>query len=117
MFLNYAFAYRIIRALLVLYHSDLHKTAQACGATFKKALWSVTVPFVMPAMYRAFCVSFGLSLTEVGAGTVLQGKIGLTLPMAIRIYRKCGNQEAVICLSLILLGLVFVVSYLFAHKN
>ena len=116
-FLNYAFAYRIIRAQLVLYHPDLHKTAQSCGATFKESIWTVGLPFVLPAIYKAFCVSFGLSLTEVGAGAVLKGKIGLTLPMAIRIYRKVGNQEAVICLSVILLFLVLLVTYFFAHKQ
>jgi len=116
-FLNYAFAYRIIRAQLVLYHPDLHKTAQACGATLQKAVKTITWPFILPALYRAFCISFGLSLTEVGAGTVLQGKIGLTIPMAIRIYRKSGNQDAVIGLSLILLGLVFLVTYCFVGKR
>jgi len=117
MFLNYAFAYRIIRAQLVLYHNDLHKTAQTCGATLKKAVWTVALPFVFPALCRAFCVSFGLSLTEVGAGAVLQGKIGLTLPMAIRMYRKAGNEVAVIGLSLILLGLAFGVAYGFMYKD
>jgi len=115
--LNYAFAYRIIRAQMVLYHPDIHRSAQTFGATFKKAIWTVTLPFVLPSLLRAFCVSFGLSLTEVGAGTVLQGKIGLTMPMAIRMYRKCGNQESVIGLSLILLVLVLFVTYLFSYKK
>ncbi|MFC1842158.1 ABC transporter permease [Candidatus Dependentiae bacterium] len=115
--LNYAFAYRIIRAQMVLYHPDLHKTAQTFGVTCKKALVTVAFPFVLPALIKAFCVSFGLSLTEVGAGTVLQGAIGLTMPMAIRIYRKCGNQEAVIGMSLVLLGLVLIATYLFSRKK
>jgi len=115
--LNYAFAYRIVRAQMILYHPDLHKSAQTFGATYKKAIWTVALPFVFPSLLRAFCVSFGLSLTEVGAGTVLQGKIGLTMPMAIRLYRKSGNQESVIGLSLILLGLVLFVTYLFARKK
>ena len=117
MILNYPFAYRIIRAQMVLYHPDLHKSAQALGATVSKAFLTVTVPFVLPALFRAFCICFGLSLTEVGAGTVLQGKIGLTMPMAIRMYRKAGQQHAVIGLSLILLALVLSVSYLFVYKK
>jgi len=115
-FLNYAFAYRIIRGQLVLYHPDIHRTAQMCGATFKKAICSVALPFVLPAIYKAFCVSFGLSLTEIGAGAILQSSMGLTLPMAIRMYRKAGNQEAVITLSLILLLLVLLTSYFFTKK-
>ena len=115
MFLNYAFAYRIVRAQLILYHPDIHRTAQTYGATLKKAIWTFAFPFVLPAIYRAFCVSFGLSLTEVGAGAILQSKIGLTLPMAIGMYRKAGNQEAVIGLSLILLLLVLFVTYLFTR--
>jgi len=115
--LNYAFAYRIIRAQMVLYHPDLHKSAQTYGATYRKAIYTVALPFVLPSLLRAFCVSFGLSLTEVGAGTVLQGKIGLTMPMAIRMYRKAGSQESVIGLSLILLFLVLVVIYFFSYKK
>lgn len=115
--LNYAFAYRIVRAQLVLYHPDLHKSAQSCGATLKKALWTVAFPFVLPSIYRAFCVSFGLSLTEVGAGTVLGGKIGLTMPMAIRIYRKAGHTESVIGLSLILLFFVLFVTYVLSYRG
>jgi len=115
--LNYPFAYRIIRAQMVLYHSDLHKTAQTFGATIKKALLTVAIPFILPALFRAFCISFGLSLTEVGAGTILKGKIGLTMPMAIRIYRKSGDQSSVIGLSLILLALVLSVTYLFSYKK
>jgi len=115
--LNYAFAYRIIRAQMVLYHPDLHKSAQMLGASYKKAVWTVSLPFVLPALLRAFCVSFGLSLTEVGASTVLAGQIGLTMPMAIRIYRQSGNQEAVIGLSLILLGLVLLVTYMFSYER
>ena len=109
--LNYVFAYRIIRSQMVLYHADMHKTAQAYGATYNKALYSIAFPFVLPALLRAFCISFGLSLTEVGAGTILQGNIGLTIPMAIRMYRAAGNQEEVIGLSIILLFLVFTVDY------
>jgi len=116
MILNYAFAYRIIRAQMALYHPDLHKSAQSFGAPFRKVILTVAVPFVFPALLRAFCVSFGLSLTEVGAGSILQGKIGLTIPMAIRMYRQYGNQEAVIGLSLILLFLVIFVTYLLSYR-
>jgi len=116
MILNFPFAYRIIRAQMVLYHPDLHKTAQTFGVTFKRALLTIAVPFIFPALLCAFCISFGLSLTEVGAGSVLQGKIGLTMPMAIRIYRKSGDQHAVIGLSVILLFLVLCVTYLFSKE-
>jgi ABC-type Fe3+ transport system, permease component len=116
-FLNYAFAYRIIRAQAILYHPDLTKTAQALGASYKKATFSVLVPFISPALIKAFCISFGLSLTEVGAGAILHGKIGLTIPMAIKIYRQVGCQEGVIGLSLVLLGQVLIVTYLFSRKN
>ncbi|KKP29123.1 MAG: ABC-type iron(III) transport system, permease component [candidate division TM6 bacterium GW2011_GWF2_30_66] len=110
-FLNYAFAYRIIRAQVILYHKDLTKSAQALGASYKKAVITVAIPFVFPAFIRAFCMSFGLSLTEVGAGAILNGKIGLTIPMAIKIYRQAGCHEAVLGLSLILLSLAFLVTY------
>lgn len=116
-FLNYTFAYRIICAQVVLYHKDLTKSAQALGASYKKAIITVAVPFVFPAVIRAFCMSFGLSLTEVGAGAILSGKIGLTIPMAIKIYRQAGCHEAVLGLSLMLLSLALLVTYFLSIRD
>jgi len=112
--LNYPFAYRVVVAQLDLYHPDIHKSAQALGATHLKVVRTVTLPFVRSALVRAFCIAFGLSLTEVGAGSVLQSKMGLTMPMAIRMYRKAGMYNELIGLSMVLLVLVLCISYLFA---
>lgn len=109
--LNYPFAYRVIAAQFDLYHPEIHRSAQALGATHAKVVRTVTLPFVRSALIKAFCISFGLSLTEVGAGSVLQSKMGLTMPMAIRMYRKAGMQDELIGLSMILLVLVLLVSY------
>lgn len=110
-FLNYPFAYRVVGAQLDLYHGDMHKSAQALGASHVKVVRTVTLPFVRSALIKAFCISFGLSLTEVGAGSVLQSRLGITMPMAIRMYRKAGMHNEMLGLSMILLILVLLTSY------
>jgi len=109
--LNYPFAYRVVDAQFALYHPDMHKTAQTFGASHNVAVRTVTLPFVRSALIKAFCISFGLSLTEVGAGSVLHNKMGLTIAMAIRLYRKAGMHTELIGLSMVLLVLVLLVSY------
>lgn len=109
-FLNYPFAYRIISSHMDCYHDDMKKTAQVFGASSTTALRTVVVPFARPALVTAFCVAFGLSMTEVGAGSVLQGQIGTTMPMAIHAYRAAGDNNALLGLSMILILLVLGMS-------
>lgn len=113
--LNYPFAYRVISAQLDLYHADIHYSAQTFGATTIIALKTVAIPFFYSAFGKAFCISFGLSLTEVGAGSVLQGHMGMTIPMAIRIYRNAGMHAELFGLNIILLVLVLLVSYVLSR--
>ncbi len=116
-FLNYPFAYRVISAQFEQYHEDMMRSAQTMGATKLFALRTVVFPFARRAFITAFCVAFGLSLTEVGAGSVLQGQIGMTMPMAIRIYRSAGMQDAVLGLSMILIALVVGVSFFLSRRG
>lgn len=111
-FLNYAFAYRVIRSQAILWHQDLTMMGQASGATYWQVMRYAYIPFIWPAFLKAYCVCFGLSLTEVGACFAIQGLCGkttwMTIPMAIKIYRQVNNGPAYIGLSLILLFLVFI---------
>jgi thiamine transport system permease protein len=109
-FLNYPFAYRIISAQLDRVHEDVKKSAQSLGATPFQAFATVLLPYARPALISAFCVAYGLSLTEVGTGAVLANHQGTTLPMAIRACRAAGNQNATLGLSLILMLLTVVMS-------
>jgi ABC-type Fe3+ transport system permease subunit len=108
--LNYPFAYRVISAQFELYHPDMMRSAQSMGASSWHAVRTVLLPFARSSFVAAFVVAFGLSLTEVGAGSVLQGTMGMTMPMAIHAYRKAGQQDAVLGLSMILMLLVLGVS-------
>lgn len=116
-FLNYPFAYRIISAHGERYHDDMVKSAQALGASRWHALRTVIVPFIWPAVLSAWSVSFGLSLTEVGASSVLEKTLGMTIPLAMHAYRAAGKQSELMGLNLIVVGLVLGVSYALTPKK
>lgn len=110
--LNYPFAYRLIDAQLITYQMEWDFTAQTFGAKASERLKTLELPFLKTAFFQAFCIAFGLSLTEVGAGSIMFGSTGMTIPMAIKLYREHGCIDAVIGLSIILLLLAFLVAYI-----
>lgn len=109
--LNYPFVYRVLAAQLCLYNQEWRFSAHSLGASKLQIMRTIEIPFIRPALLKAFCIAFGLSLTEVGAATVLQEKIGVTLPLAIRMYREQGANDAVMGLSVLLLGITFLLSF------
>lgn len=111
MILNYPFTYRIIKVHLDSWQPEWDLSAQSFGAGSRERFFTLELPFLRTAFAHAFCIAFGLSLTEVGAGSVLSSETGMTIPMAIRIYREQGAIEGVIGLSMILLGIVFLFYY------
>lgn len=107
--LNYPFAHRLLMAHMSFWQHEWDLSAQSFGASVKDRYTTLMLPFMRPALLQAWCLAFGLSLTEVGAGSVLGNVTGVTtLPMAIRIYRAQGMVDAALGLSVILLVLVFV---------
>jgi thiamine transport system permease protein len=119
--LNYPFAYRLIQAHFHSWQSEWDLSAQSFGASIIDRLFTLGFPYLKKAFAQAFCISFGLSLTEVGAGSILHDATGITIPMAIKMYREQGCMEGVIGLSIILLGIVFIFAYVvhsrIAHIN
>ncbi len=115
--LNYPFCYKIINGQMLLYHLDMHKTAQTYGLTSLDSFFWVALPFIKSSFYKAFCVAFCLSLTEVGAGSVLQDKMGVTLPMAIKLYRKTGMQAQELGATVIMLVIFLLICFIFGNKK
>jgi len=109
--LNYPYVYRVLRARYDLFERAWTLSAQSLGATSLQALRTVELPFIGTAARRALCTVFGLSLTEIGTESVLGGKLGMTMPMAIRLYRQHGVHEGVMGLSLITLLLTLLGAY------
>ncbi|MCX5922179.1 MAG: ABC transporter permease subunit [Candidatus Dependentiae bacterium] len=103
MVLNYPFTYRIVKAHMVGWQSEWELTARSFGATRLQRWQTLELPFLRGALWQAFYIAFGLSLTEVGAGSVLGGAAGITLPMAIKIYREHGVMDGVMGLSFVVL--------------
>ena len=117
LFLNYPFTYRIIRAQWYMYNQEWSFIAQSFGAPSAYVMRTLEIPFLKSAFIKAFCIGFGLSLTEVGAGAVLEDSIGLTMPMAIRIYRNQGAMHEALGMSLILVLLVVLLGLVLSARD
>lgn len=108
---NYPYAYRILRARAQQYDAAWTLSAMSLGATPWQAFWTIELPFLSHAMWRALCIAAGLSLVEVGAEGILAHKSIMTLPIAIRLYREHGLHNQVLGLSLITCFCVWLGAY------
>jgi len=113
--LNYPFVYRFVIIQLHAYPVQLNQLAQSVGALPYQIFRTILLPFVRNALSKAWCIAFGLSLVEVGAGAVVADDMPITIPLAMRLYYAHGQIEGVLGLSFILLIMVCTASY-FAGK-
>lgn len=101
---NYPFAYCIVKAQMAVCSDELYFLAQSLGASPFTFFKTVELPLLRAALGRAWCVAFGLSLTEV-VGT---GSNFLTIPCAVHAYRTAGRVDETVGMSLILLVLAVI---------
>jgi len=109
--LNYPFVYRFIIIQLHAYSEQLNQLAQSVGALPYQIFRTILLPFIRNSLSKAWCIAFGLSLVEVGAGAVVADGMPITMPLAMRLYYAHGQIEGVLGLSFILLIMVCTVSY------
>jgi len=109
--LHYPFVYRFIIVQLHAYPVQLNQLAQSSGALPYQIFCTILLPFVCNALTKAWCIAFGLSLVEVGAGAVVADGMPMTMPLAMRLYYIHGQIDGVLGLSFILLIMVCAASY------
>jgi len=109
--LHYPFVYRFIIIQLYAYPVQLNQLAQSVGALPYQIFRTILLPFARNALSKAWCIAFGLSLVEVGAGAVVADGIPITIPLAMRLYYTHGQIDGVVGLSFILLIMVGAASY------
>jgi len=109
--LHYPFVYRFISIQLHAYPVELNQLAQSVGALPYQIFRTILLPFVRNVLSKAWCIAFGLSLVEVGAGAVVADGIPITIPLAMRLYYAHGQVDGVLGLSFILLIMVCTASY------
>ncbi|MCC7414499.1 MAG: iron ABC transporter permease [Epsilonproteobacteria bacterium] len=114
---NYPYAYRIIRARCSQYDQAWNLSAMSLGATEWQAFLTVELPFLIPALWRTWSITAGLSLVEVGAEGILAHKSIMTMPIAIRLYREHGMHDQVLGLSLITCFCVWLGAYCILEKE
>ncbi len=110
--LNYPFVFRLVSAQLCAHPKQLNLLARSLGATTGKLVRTILIPFIRPAFLRAWCIAFGLSLSESGAGSMIASKQPMTIPLAIKAYRAYGQIDGVLGMGFILLFLVVGTTYL-----
>jgi putative spermidine/putrescine transport system permease protein len=83
--------------------------ARACGASFSRAFWSVTLPSVRPALISAGAFAFLTSFDEVVLALFLGGPGATTLPKRIWEAVKFELDPSLTAVSTMLIGLTLLV--------
>jgi putative spermidine/putrescine transport system permease protein len=82
--------------------------ARACGASFPRAFWSVSLPSVRPALISAGAFAFLTSFDEVVLALFLGGPGATTLPKRIWEAIKFELDPSLTAISTLLVGLTLV---------
>jgi putative spermidine/putrescine transport system permease protein len=82
--------------------------ARACGASFLRAFWSVTLPSVRPALISAGAFAFLTSFDEVVLALFLGGPGATTLPKRIWEAVKFELDPSLTAISTLLVGLTLL---------
>jgi ABC-type Fe3+ transport system permease subunit len=107
--MNYPFVYRVLSMHMLSYNHEWTLAAHSLGARLWQVRSTVQWRFMKKAIVRAVTVAFCLSLTEVGAQAPVHGS-GVTLAMALRVYRKAGITHGMIGIALILFAVTMCAS-------
>jgi ABC-type spermidine/putrescine transport system permease subunit II len=82
--------------------------ARACGASFLRAFWSVSLPSVRPALISAGAFAFLTSFDEVVLALFLGGPGATTLPKRIWEAVKFELDPSLTAISTLLVGLTLI---------
>ncbi len=106
--LNYPLAYQLLYAHSATYEVEWTYCAQSLCANMHTIYRTLYWPFMVPAMINALCLSMSLSITEVGASSVVSGNTLMTLSMASRIYRAAGYDVGVLGIVCLICFFAFI---------
>jgi len=93
----------IIAARLRKFDTDLEEAAQSLGASKLAAIWTVTIPYLKPAIIGAAIVSFLMSFENFNTTLML---VGSDQPLTIAMYSRLreGSTPELNALSLLLMA-------------
>jgi ABC-type spermidine/putrescine transport system permease subunit II len=88
--------------------AGIELAARACGASFLRAFWSVSLPSVRPALISAGAFAFLTSFDEVVLALFLGGPGATTLPKRIWEAVKFELDPSLTAISSLLVGLTLI---------
>jgi ABC-type spermidine/putrescine transport system permease subunit II len=88
--------------------AGIELAARACGASFLRAFWSVSLPSVRPALMSAGAFAFLTSFDEVVLALFLGGPGATTLPKRIWEAVKFELDPSLTAISTLLVGLTLI---------
>jgi len=88
--------------------AGIELAARACGASFLRAFWSVSLPSVRPALIAAGAFAFLTSFDEVVLALFLGGPGATTLPKRIWEAVKFELDPSLTAISTLLVGLTLI---------
>jgi len=88
--------------------AGIELAARACGASFLRAFWSVSLPSVRPALISAGAFAFLTSFDEVVLALFLGGPGATTLPKRIWEAVKFELDPSLTAISTLLVGLTLI---------
>jgi ABC-type Fe3+ transport system permease subunit len=114
-FLNCSLAYSAVQTQLLYYDDQMSLLAHSFGATSWQVIRLVLIPFLLPVVRKALCLSFCLSMGEVGIRPLPIDTSEITMPLALRIYYQNDMIDHALCIGLVLS--VFIVISAFMMKR
>ncbi|MDR2464008.1 MAG: ABC transporter permease subunit [Holosporales bacterium] len=94
----------IVQSRLADFDTSLEESALDLGAKPLRAVFSITIPLISPAILAAWLLSFALSLDDVVIASFLTGAQSTTLPILIFSSVKLGITPEINALATILVG-------------
>ena len=108
--LTMAYVILIVQARLSDFDMTLEEAAMDLGARSLRAMTSIALPLIMPAIIAAWLLAFALSLDDVVIASFLTGAQATTLPILIFSSVKMGiTPEMNALATLLIAGVSFIV--------
>lgn len=98
----------IVQAAFRRVDASIELAARACGASFRRTFWHVSLPSVRPALFSAGAFAFLTSFDEVVLALFLGGPQAITLPKRIWEAVKFELDPSLTAVSSLLVALTIV---------
>jgi len=110
-FIGTPFVVRTVQPVLAEAEKDVEEAAALLGASPGRALWTVVLPPVLPAMLTGFTLAFARAVGEYGSVIFIAGNVpnlSEILPLLIVIRLEQFDYNGAALVGLLMLGVSFV---------